>query len=78
MTTICTDCGKRIESRFEILEGIKTIMHLREHPELRELYHQNQERVTECVSLEDGSVVHIIGENISYEDDEEKVVELVD
>jgi uncharacterized pyridoxamine 5'-phosphate oxidase family protein len=70
MTTVCLKCGERISSRLDFIEGIKTIRHLNKHPNLKELFHTNQERVTEAVTLEDGSTLHLIGDMVSFETEE--------
>lgn len=78
MTTICLECGDRIESRFEFLESIKSLRHLKKnHPKVYEQFNSNSETVTDYVTLQNGETVHLLGETISYEkDDGERVIEV--
>lgn len=78
MTTLCLECGTRISSRLDFIEGIKTVRHLsKNHPNLKEVFSNNQERATDAVTLEDGSVVHLVGDIVSYEgEDGEKIIQV--
>lgn len=71
MTTLCTECGEKIDSIW-IVESLKTILHLRKnHPHLYNMFRNGgKEQMMGCVRLESGEVVHLIGENvIEYEKD---------
>lgn len=71
MTTICLECGDQIESRFEFLESIKSLRHLRKnHPVVYEQFDSNPETVTDHMTLESGETIHLIGETLSYEKDD--------
>lgn len=77
MTTICLECGTRIDSYIDFIEGIMTVRHLnKNHPNLKEIFSNNQERATDAITLDDGSVVHLVGDMVSYEDEGKKVIQL--
>lgn len=78
MTTLCLECGEQIESRIDFIEGLKTIRHLNEHPDIKELFRKNQELVTETCNLEDGETLHLVGEMVSYTDDDGQLTIQVD
>jgi hypothetical protein len=65
MTTLCTECGERIES-VRLVEGIKTILHLRKsHPNLYKMFRDGgSEQMTASVCLEEDEVLHFIRGNV--------------
>lgn len=65
---------RKISSRLDFIEGIKTIRHLNKHPNLKELFHTNQERVAEAVTLEDGSTLYLVGDMVSFETEDGKEI----